>query len=884
MKGGSWFGLLLCVPLVAAFGQGDDPPLWAVGLSGSSAPSRLTGEGLTKPLPEECVLWQEGRALVRLPKDQVPPPALPEGRLVTVEARDEEGRVLPHVSLEYRPASWPNLPRPFGRVETDSEGRASLFLLEGEPHLLWAEDPRYIPGTTAVSAEAGHVVLFLRPAPPQSLRVKDPFGRDLADSRALYFPPNAPSDPITLMRERKSVAKRTTGDAQGYLPLEGLGAGGVYLWARGFGLKRMGAVSEAREVVLDRAAEVKVRVEIPPPFSGFFRVEVEHLPEGLPWLSVKEAWEFSEREGTLRPPAYPCTITLVAPGFLPERRSLAAPPSSSLDVSLRKGISVWGTVVDEKGDAIAGAWVSLTGFDMSPFWVTEEDGSFRLPPQPPEAAPFDLYVTAEDFLEATLGPLSEEKAAGCRVVLRRGGGLTGRVETGGGEVLPPDVNVDVAGKGPEGAVPLGFSLAPASDGSFSCWGLKSGSYVLRAAGEGLRSPWKTVEVGEGFLADAGVLRLEAKPRVSGRVVASDGSTVDAEGLQVTLVRVMGPAEVAAQRGRRIERPRLDEDGAFTFSGVPEGRYRVEARKGERSARSDPFEVADADVDAGDLRLQPEGSLYGRLLSRRGLDLSGYLLRLQTGPLDFEGPAATADREGRFAFEGVPPGSYTLAAFPPFQVVPKARRRVFVSADRKGTEVLLPVEGVAVTVMARLDGRPVANATVAFQAGHEEAGAAPLAIGTPEGRIVLGFPAPLVSAPTDGGGMALLAECPVGEGTAVLYGNGGEFRAAVFVPEEPREPLVWEFRGSRLEGRVVDGEGTPLSGVQVHWEYAGRGPFPGSEAVTGEDGRFVLEGLGAGPLRIWALDPERGSGEVRLSLPGAQGPVVLRLTREGPTGR
>jgi protocatechuate 3,4-dioxygenase beta subunit len=85
-------------------------------------------------------------------------------------------------------------------------------------------------------------------------------------------------------------------------------------------------------------------------------------------------------------------------------------------------------------------------------------------------------------------------------------------------------------------------------------------------------------------------------------------------------------------------------------------------------------------------------------------------------------------------------------------------------------------------------------------------------------------------------------------------------------------------GRNLSGRVTDPDGKPLAGAEVRPVLA----TPGLEgAVTGEDGRFLLEGIAPGnELRLAVCRPDRGSEVIEVpELPEVPVEIVLK-----PAGR
>ena len=856
---------------------------WAVRADGEGEPFQVTGDQAGRTFPDPLVLWSGDRGMVLWGSGKGLPKEIPEGRAVDVTVRDGQGSRVTGVAMEYKPSDGPNLPEPFGRITTDGGGRARLFIHPGQVLLLWIASPRFLPQAVTVDGSVPLLEMKALPAPLGSFRVEGPFGRALAGASGLFLPSEAPRNPLLLAKERKSAARRGVSDAQGFLRLEGAGAGRPFLlWAQGYALREVAGAPDYAVLALERAGSLALRLRMPEGLPPAWKVEVRHQAEGLPWLVVTEEWTFAGPRGKIYPPAYPCEVRLRAEGCAEEVLSFARPPAQEVVVSLSRGVLLAGTVRGEEGRKIAGAMVYLGTARRPPFVVTDAEGRFAFPLQRPEEAPWDLLVSADGYLEAQFSGVVPEQAGRCEIVLSRGGGLFGRVELQGEGTPPPVFRVRVAALSRISSQGASFDAETHEDGTFEATGLEEGTYQVQASSKGLRSPAISVEVKAGVLSDAGTLVLGRKPSVRGRLAIRGEGTPDAREAEIRLRRQMGPPEAATGAEAVAEADERNEDGTFAFWGVPPGNYRLEARFHELAARSGELRVGEEDVDAGTLSLEPEAFLRGRLLSRALRDFSGYRILLQNGVMDFDGPSASAASDGTFSLGPLSPGRYTLAVFAPFSVIPKVRRVVEVAAGSDSGEIAVPLEGLDVVVQAQVDGHPASSGSLSFEAAHEEASGAPLAIETPEGMLVLGFPAPLVHAQTDGGGFALLRDCPAGSGTATLSWNGGEWALPVTIPDRPTENLVWNFHGLTLQGQVLDegGEAVPLA--LVSWAYEERGMTSGAEARAEGEGRFVFSGLAAGRLRLRAVHPEKGEGETSVVLPSpSPASVVIRLHRGGP---
>lgn len=734
-----------------------------------------------------------------------------------------------------------------------------------------------------VDGSATEAELKALPAPSGSYRVEGPFGRALAGASALFLPGEAPRSPLLLAEERKTVARRVRADAQGFLRLgEGAASQPFLLWAKGYALREVAGAPEFTTLSLRKAPALSLRLRMPGGTVPAWKAEVRHLARGLPWLSVTEEWAFTPSRGEIQPPAYPCQIWIRAEGCAEEVLSLKTLPSDVVEISLRKGVLLAGVVQDEGGVKVEGAQVYLGEPRSSRFVVTDAEGRFAFPLLPSDEAPWDLFVSADGFLAGELLGIVPEKAGACRVVLSRGAGFFGRVEVLGEGPPPPSFHVRAEAVRRQSSQGAFFDVEAKADGTFEATGLEEGTYRVQAFSRGRRSRAVSVEVKAGLLTDAGTLMLDRKPAVQGTLAVRGEKAPDAREAEIRLLRVLGPLECATSAEAELEADERREDGSFSFWGVPEGEYRVEAHWAGMAGRSGTLRVEEEDVQAGTLFLEQEGVLRGRLVSRSPRDFSGFRILLQNGALDFDGPSAIAGSDGTFSLGPLAAGPYTLAVFEPFSVVPKARRRVEVKAGGEGREMTVPLEGVDVAVQARLDGHPAPMAGLSFEAAHDESTGAPLALRTPEGLLVLGFPAPVVYGETDGGGFALLRECPPGPGTATLSWNGGEWTLPVAVPESSAEGLVWNFQGLSLEGRVVDEAGAGAGNVRLTWEYDGRGPLPNAGVLTDAEGRFALSGLAPGKLLLRAVDPEKGEGGAAVTLPPTSPePVVVRLRRASP---
>lgn len=313
------------------------------------------------------------------------------------------------------------------------------------------------------------------------------------------------------------------------------------------------------------------------------------------------------------------------------------------------------------------------------------------------------------------------------------GALAGRVVLDGVTALA-GVSLIAAGPG------VGAARA-AADGSWRIDGLAPGTYELTAFAEstteGLRS--RVVEVTDGDTTTVADLHFEAVGLVRGRVVLA-GRT-NHEGV---LVSVAGSPAAAV----------TDAAGAYVLRGIPIGSRTVVASKAGYAGPAAPVEVTrGGTADVGDLALAPvthSGTLAGTITVTGATELAGI-------PVLLSGPAtalALTDAAGAYAFEALPPGTYT-AVVQPRATAEGSQARGFV-----------------------LGAEPVELPAIAFTGLGEVAGRVTTDADSPAG-IVVSATGASTAAVTDETGSYVLRGLPAGPAT-VLASRPGESGTTVTV--------------------------------------------------------------------------------------------------------
>jgi carboxypeptidase family protein len=411
-----------------------------------------------------------------------------------------------------------------------------------------------------------------------------------------------------------------------------------------------------------------------------------------------------------------------------------------------------------------------------------------------------------------------------------------------------------------------------------------------------------------------VLRGSAEPVPDAIVTILTG--IEAIDFPETTAQLGGPEVAANLRAWWLHEDRLAEIGGWkpvhTARTTPEGsfaigvprdlpsfRFEVDAREAVYEGGSRRFSLASAEVEAGvQLEAERAGSIEGTLRGPDGEPAPSGRVALLHGLLreTHRYRRANGNANGEFAFRGVRPGTWGIAAraegCAPFQ-----REGVEVRAGEvTRVDLVLPVESAISGLVVDERGAGIPGVQVNLTRSSPSALAhGPLvgfgarsALTGPDGRFRFGsleaaeydLRAYLRSALTEGA--SLRAALPPGDGVHDLR-------------------LVVPGLGGALAGRVLDASGRPVGGVRVRARNYGIAGAPARptpparivrrETSTGPDGRFVVVGLGRQAYSLEASAPGRGGvlleplrddvGNLEVVLPGPTGIAgVVRAERSG----
>jgi protocatechuate 3,4-dioxygenase beta subunit len=542
-----------------------------------------------------------------------------------------------------------------------------------------------------------------------------------------------------------------------------------------------------------------------------------------------------------------------------------APTREPLKIELKAARSLSGRVVGPEGEPVADAtvrWLRTLGAGTSfeTLGTSDAEGRFRIKGFPPGT--LSLQVLAEGYVNRRIEGLpipGDHDPEDLPVTLERAITLEVQVLDAEGEPVP-GVRVSAEPVAPKGEAEDGMAFfshfglrgAPSTDAAGRCRVIveKPGSYWVSAGRMG--TPVRnqvTVHAGSNSVE----IRFPRGGEVSGRVVDENGATVPR-------------ALVSLRQGEDVQqRVPTGADGAFVFTEVPDGDYRLTAFQEARTSGEMDAVVAGQPLRGLELRLDrelPGATLTGHVLGLPPEEISGLMVRAFS-PGEHPAPVRT-DHKGAYRFERLAPGSWRLEV------------RDFEGREARGTVEIPPgvptveldlefPQGFTLTGRVLVDGAPLSGAGVQGARGKEGIG---------------------WFGQTAYDGTFRLRDLAAGPLTVIVSGPPGLSGARTLTLTESQDIKI-ELTTSRLAGTVVSATGEPVEDAVVRLAaWRPDLPVAFSELVirTGADGAFEVPRLAAGSYKIKVFKEGFASAETTAEVPpgGSAPPVEIVLkSREGP---
>ncbi len=404
--------------------------------------------------------------------------------------------------------------------------------------------------------------------------------------------------------------------------------------------------------------------------------------------------------------------------------------TSGVNIALRSGTAMRGTVLDEERQPLAGVcfnlnrqWIWNEGGENSWYWIpaltaySKADGTFEIPAI--SQGTYSLNVYLEGFAPETrqnLQMAAEGSMEGQEFTLRRGTSITGRVAGAEGKAL-------------EGANVNAWGWNRGSDGSWS-WTQRTdvrtdpeGKFVL----DGLREGGYTLNVNlSGFMAfsQSGVAAgtrelqvvLQPNPRVEGVVVEIDGKPCPTFRLRVLLEAA---ADGTPARGQNVilDQEFADREGKFSLRDLQPGQVSIEAISGTKIAPRvhGVFLRAGTVVEGLRLMLGEGGRLEVRVRDAAGAPLNGANVSagrmLPDGVIQGE-HGAQAGEDGKVVFTALTDGTWVVQA--QFQGKVRGSKTVqVVGGAETVVDLVLRIGGNILVKVVDKDGKPVEGVYVRF---------------------------------------------------------------------------------------------------------------------------------------------------------------------------
>ncbi len=613
----------------------------------------------------------------------------------------------------------------YAEVEADSAGRFSVTGLKRRPQSIWAwatrqEGSRWMQGSIHLpsqrpSDKETQVVLVSNEV--LGGWVRDEFDQPIERFQLLLRPDTGQGSMISGMMSERQLDQRDLESPDGYFLLDRLGHGDWSLTVEAEGY----ATSEPIGIRLPIEADTPDLVVTLLPFAGLSGIVLS--PDGKPQEGAEvslrqQGWDQGDMllgemlpQSTAKtnsrgefalPQVEPGDVVMVAKhddwiSSLPLELAVERGAElAAVSLTLRRGASLAGVVLDAEGGPMEGLRVNYRahetegGIFSGRRWEgtsTDANGEFVFERLEPGTATISVRKN-EKLIRAEIEAGGDPKllwSSQMSTVVELVDGERTKITLGGPNEIGPGVQVSghVRRRGEPlqatlqfEALQVGGSLSRIDakcgiDGQFSVELPIAGDYevTIRANDESHAIFHRIPATGEDSLA----INLPSGT-ISGRVL-NDGKPAKDVPLSLKVLGLSSSSTRSSQMGFRGDNVRSDDEGRFSFDSLPPGEYAVTAGNamlnmflgsntgiGRHSSETIVL-IEDQDVFGIELNVGDPCNLEGLVTQGNGDPVSGvsvFLFDENGRPLDSIS-STSSNSAGRFRYEGIPEGNYTVLA-------------------------------------------------------------------------------------------------------------------------------------------------------------------------------------------------------------------------------
>jgi len=364
-------------------------------------------------------------------------------------------------------------------------------------------------------------------------------------------------------------------------------------------------------------------------------------------------------------------VTAVAEGHAMGQRLVNVPPGGgkpvAVKLTLKKGVSVSGVVVDEAGAPVVGAAVSPrdlgdlhAGLRGKPLQEVKSGKTGRFKVNALAPGTYRLEARHKRHAPGVSAQLKvgNSPVTGVRVALKAGATLAGKVMAANDVAVPwatVRVGPDEPGQG-GGSRVRHRKVTTDSAGAFEVSGLPRQKVSVAASSANGSSEIKTVDLAAKPQVKDLVLKLDQTGIIAGVVVDGAGSPV-AEVQVTALPDIFAKGALKQLYMRGLGGQLSDGGGRFKFQGVPEGTYRLRASRTRVSARlyrlTKGVEAKTGDTNVK-LKLMTPGSIKGAVQDEEGSPVTRFSVVVGEPPA-----TPVFNDKGLFSIKGLPPGKFDI---------------------------------------------------------------------------------------------------------------------------------------------------------------------------------------------------------------------------------